>query len=77
MRPKPEILKRLRDLPDDGMWYIGFSMDENDIVSLHLVPRSSMSDTNCKEITTPLDSYRNMFEMQEVREIFVPEGENA
>lgn len=77
MRPKPDILKRLRSLPDDGMWYIGFSMDENDIVSLHLVPRSTMSDAKCKEITVPLDSYRNMFEMQEVREIFVPEGENA
>ena len=72
MRPKPEIMRRLRSLPDDGFWQIGFSMNENDVVSLHLLP--AMSDTEGrKKITVPLDSYRNMFEMQEVQEVFIPE----
>lgn len=72
MRPKPEILRRLRSLPDDGFWKIGFSMDENDVVSLHLLPAMSGTEER-KEITVPLDSYRNMFEMQEVHEVYVPE----
>ena len=79
MRPKPEILQRLLgNLPACDFWSIGFSMDENDIVSLHLVPKNVIDDgRKMQEVTIPMDSYRNMFEMQEVKEIHVPEEGEA
>ncbi|MBQ9412326.1 MAG: hypothetical protein IJU29_04400, partial [Oscillospiraceae bacterium] len=39
MDVRPEILERLKQLPEIGFWNCGFSMDENDVVSFHVVPR--------------------------------------
>ena len=64
---KYSILKRLEGLPVESLWYIGFSIDSNNIVSVHIVPYYRMGGAN-EEMIIPLDSYANMFDMTAVRE---------
>lgn len=72
MDVKPEILERLRQLPDFGFWNCGFSMDENDVVSFHVTPRPIPGLPDQREgIVIPLDSYSRMFDLTAVREVTV------
>lgn len=64
---KNNILKRLEGLPVESLWYIGFSIDDNNIVSVHIVPYYS-NDIRNDEMVIPLDNYANMFDMTAVKE---------
>ena len=69
---KPEIQSRLRRLPEYGLWNCGFSIDENDVVSFHLVPVSVPGmDQKQQGLVIPLDSYANMFDLTAVKEVTV------
>lgn len=64
---KPEFLQRLEAVPAEGLWCLGFSMDENEVISFHVVSarttlQNDMQNDN-REIIIPLDSYANMFEL--------------
>lgn len=61
------MLKRLEGLPVEKLWYIGFSIDDNNIVSVHIVPYYSEGGSN-DGMVIPLDSYANMFDMTAVEE---------
>lgn len=75
MDVKSEILDKLKQLPDEGFWNCGFSMDENDIVSFHVVPRPIPGfNDNDKGVIIPLDSYTKMFDLTAVREVMTPNG---
>lgn len=70
MRLKPELLERMQSLPEEGFWYLGFSMDESDVISFHIVPRPvpGVPTTN-KGVVIPLESYTKMFDLTAVREV--------
>lgn len=75
MDVKPEILDKLKQLPDEGFWNCGFSMDENDVVSFHVVPRPIPGFNDGDEgIIIPLDSYTKMFDLTAVREVTTQNG---
>ena len=67
MTMKDEYIEKLSDLPDKGIWNIGFSVDENYIIYLHIVPDK---DSNEKARKYELDNYENMFGFQMVEEVF-------
>ena len=72
---KPSIRERLKQLPDEGFWNCGFSMDTNDVVSFHVVPSPILgSNSPYKGIVIPLDSYKNMFDLTAVREVSIEHG---
>lgn len=72
MDVKPEILERLKKLPEVGFWNCGFSMDENDVVSFHLVPYSiSGMPAQGTGIVIQLESYSKMFDLTAVREVTI------
>ena len=68
---KREMLEQLKALPEHGFWNCGFSMDESDIVSFHVVPSHMMKGKNMKPLVIPLGSYSKMFDLTDVKEIFV------
>ena len=68
---KREMLEQLKALPEHGFWKCGFSMDESDIVSFHVVPSHMMKGKNVKPLVIPLGSYSKMFDLTDVKEIFV------
>lgn len=67
MALKPAVLQRLEKLPKWGFWFCGFSMDESDIVSLHIVPHGV--NPKLKEVVIPLDNYMGMFDLTAVKEV--------
>lgn len=70
MAISPELRNRLMTLPKEGFWQIGFSMDESDIVSMHVVPVNIPgSDFGNKEIKIPLENLHNLFDLTEVRRV--------
>lgn len=70
MNLKPEMLKRLQRLPEEGFWNLGFSMDESDVISFHIVPRPMPGfESGTEGIIIPLDSYSKMFDLTDVREV--------
>lgn len=70
MRLKPEMLMRLEQLPELGFWECGFSMDDSEIVQFHIVPHPMLGSVpNLKEVTIPLDSYCNMFDLTQIQYI--------
>lgn len=72
MNLKPEILKRMQQLPEEGFWNLGFSMDENDVISFHIVPRTIPGlPVKSNGIVIPLDSYTKMFDLTAIREVSV------
>ena len=72
MDVKPEILERLRQLPEVGFWNCGFSMDENDVVSFHLIPYAiSGMPAQSAGIVIQLESYSKMFDLTAVREVTI------
>lgn len=72
MDVKPEILKRLKKLPVEGFWNCGFSLDESDVVSFHVVPRPIPGISNeHKGMVIQLDSYSRMFDLSAIREVSI------
>lgn len=70
MRLKPELLSRMQSLPQVGFWNLGFSIDESDVVSFHIVPKPIPGfPTNHKGVVIPLESYTRMFDLTAVREV--------
>lgn len=70
MALKPELLQRLQRLPKEGFWNLGFSMDESDIISVHIVPSTLVGGKQEKsEIVIPLESYNGMFDLTVVKEV--------
>lgn len=70
MNLKPEMLERMQRLPEEGFWNLGFSMDESDVISFHIVPRPMPGITGDQEgIVIPLDSYSKMFDLTDVKEV--------
>lgn len=72
MAIKQEILQRLEKLPVEGFWNCGFSVDESDIVTFHVVPRLLPGfPATSKGISIRLESYSNMFDLTAVKEVQV------
>lgn len=72
MAIKNEFRRKLDDLPEEGVWNCGFSMDENDIISFHIVPVRGL-ETVFKETIIPLDNYTNLFDLTAGEEVFADE----
>ena len=68
MMMKNEYMDTLSTLPKTGTWYIGFSIDENYLITLHVVSTNEEID-----LRYPLDNYDMMFDMQTVD--YVHDGE--
>ena len=66
MKMKPELMDTLRSIPNTGAWYIGFSLDENLLVTMHII---SVADET-KDFQYPLDNYELLFDMQTVDEVY-------
>ncbi|MBR2295555.1 MAG: hypothetical protein IJ869_07325 [Clostridiales bacterium] len=62
-----EMLERLKDLPHEYFWNCGFSMDDSDVVSFHILPKGE--DDISKGKTIKLDNYTNMFNVTAVSEV--------
>lgn len=70
MKLKKGMLDKLRQLPELGLWYCGFSFDENDVVSFHVVPKPLLgSGTIGKGIDIQLDRLSGMFDLTDVKEV--------
>ncbi len=70
MKLKPEMLERLRQLPVHDFWNLAFSMDESDVVTFHIVSRTTKNQQDQpKEIKITLDSYSGMFDLTTVKEV--------
>lgn len=62
---KPEMINQILygvKEDDADIWHIGFSMDESGIITFHAIP-TELSDSAQSEVTVPLDTYSNLFEM--------------
>lgn len=69
---KPEILDKLRQLPEYGLWNCGFSIDENDVITFHVVPAPILGlEETQKGIKIVLDNYKRMFNLTAVKEVVV------
>lgn len=72
MRLKPEMLERLRRVPVNGFWNLGFSMDKCDVISLHITQKTLLGNERKREdIVIPLDSYSKMFDLTAVKEVTI------
>jgi molecular chaperone DnaK len=70
MAISPELKTRLLALPKEGFWQIGFSMDESDIVSMHIVPmQMAGANFGTRELKIPLENLHNLFDLTEVRRV--------
>lgn len=69
---KREILDKLDRLPMYGVWHCGFSMDDNDTITFHIVPdETAVVGDDYKGLEIPLDSFQRMFELSEMKEVKV------
>ena len=72
MRLRPVMLERLKQLPQLGFWNCGFSMDENEVVSFHVVPSQRFGlQAADKGIEIPLESYSEMFDLTAISEVTI------
>lgn len=69
MALKPQVLRRLSGLPEEGFWNFGFSMDESDIVSVHIVSGGLYGVKSSGGTVIPLDSYAGMFDLTAIKEV--------
>lgn len=70
---KQEMLSRLKKLPDDGVWHLGFSMDENGVISLHVTPRVIPGlPTPPVPKPIPLDNFNKLFALTAVKRVTIP-----
>ncbi len=67
-----EMIDRLKQLPEGGVWHVGFSMDENGVIFFHVTPRI-LDDmpTPPTPSPIPLDSFKNLFALAEVRRVII------
>lgn len=72
LKLKPEMVKKLQKLPDAGFWNLGFSMDESEVISFHVVPKA-LGDVPTFATPEPivLGRFSNLFELTEVKEVTV------
>ena len=69
---KQEMINQLRKLPKAGVWHVGFSMDENGVISLHVTPTVIPGlPTPPAPKPIPLDSYNNLFALSAVRRVTI------
>lgn len=71
---KPEMISRLKKLPEDGVWHVGFSMDENGVISLHVTPRIiPIPGLPTPPVPMPisLDSYSKLFALTAVKRVTI------
>ena len=67
LKLKNSMIAKLSKIPEEGLWYIGYSIDENYIVSVHIAPWDEPDNKKrCMDI--PLASYSDMFELTNVEE---------
>jgi hypothetical protein len=72
MELKKELRAKLRELPEYGLWYCGFSIDENDVMSFHIEPVSSPGvQDKRKKIDIPLERFKDLFYMSKDGEVSV------
>lgn len=65
-----EMIDKLDEIPRDGFWNCGFSLDESDIVRFHVSPaRQFLKNDEQEDIVIPLDNYVGMFDLTEVSEV--------
>ena len=69
---KNEILHKLDPLPVYELCNVGFSIGENNVVSIHIAPCFS-SGENDKGMVIPLDSYANMLDLNAAEEEYIDE----
>lgn len=70
MKMKQEMLNRMKKLPAMGFWHVGFSMDERDIISFHVVPQPLPGmESVGKEDRIELESYTNLFDLTDIEEV--------
>ena len=62
MSLKAEYLEKLKNLPAQGVWRIGFSIDENYIITMHVVPTDAKE--NDRGLEYKLSNYEEMFDLQ-------------
>ena len=67
LKLKDSISRRLANIPIEGLWHIGFSVDENLIVSVHIVPFGGVGTKNTG-MDIKLASYSDMFDLTTVVE---------
>ena len=74
MRLKPLMIKKLEQLPQDGFWNCGFSIDNSEVIRFHALPAAiGRNSGHQQEIMIPLDDYIGMFELSEVGEVQIHE----
>jgi len=65
-----ELDKLARNLPTEGLWNLGFSLDESDIVTFHIVEREIPGfSRKGRSIPIQLASYTRMFDVTAVKEV--------
>ena len=67
LKLKDAISRRLANIPIEDLWHIGFSVDANLIVSVHIVPFNGAGGTK-KGMDITLASYSDMFDLSTVVE---------
>lgn len=72
LKLKSEMIQKLQKIPDEGFWNLGFSMDESEAISFHMVPKMLGEASG---ISTPdpivLGRFSNLFELTEVKEVTI------
>ena len=70
LRLKQAMIEKLNELPSEGFWTCGFSIDNSDIVRFHALPTTLQNKCDyANERVIPLDEYSRMFELSEVEEV--------
>jgi len=75
LRLKQSMIRKLADIPAEGLWYVGFSIDKNCIVSVHIEPYRSF-DRSLKPMCIELASYNDMFGLTTVSEMDIRQLRN-
>lgn len=72
MELKKEMLERLEALPSKNVWNCGFSMDQSEIITFHVVPSSDLGlPAQGEEIRIPLASYEELFDLSIPKEVTI------
>ncbi|HIR25743.1 MAG TPA: hypothetical protein IAB34_09585 [Candidatus Egerieimonas faecigallinarum] len=61
--------RKLDALPEYGFWNMGFSVDENDVLTMHILPAAGVWENENAALSIVLDSYRELFDLTEVRRV--------
>lgn len=69
MRISSKMSRKLDALPEYGFWNVGFSVDENDVLTMHILPAEGVWENENAALSIVLDSYRELFDLTEVRRV--------